>query len=105
MHHRWRELAVDCYRDGARELGDYSAERAALHDPGYRPPRKWLRKLAFGIGGLGLALRTEARAEHLRRWRWELLRRLGLARPMEPATWMAQLPLGAAMPTPQGSPA
>lgn len=94
LAHRWREFAVDCYRDGAGELGDRCAEKAFGWEPEYRPPRRLLRKLAFRVGGLRLALRVEGRLERLRWLRLGLLARLGRTRPLEPAEWVRELPLG-----------
>jgi len=47
------------YRDGVADIGDYCAARASAHDPTYAPGRRFLRRLAFRLGGLRLALRVQ----------------------------------------------
>ncbi|HOX08478.1 MAG TPA: glycosyltransferase family A protein [Planctomycetota bacterium] len=90
---KFRRYAVDAFRDGSPSIAKYCAFRARVHDPEFVPPRKLLRRLAFRLGGLQMALMVQGRTERLRWWRWRLAQAVGRMPRMEKTTWVPQLPL------------
>ncbi|HOX08476.1 MAG TPA: hypothetical protein PK280_18920 [Planctomycetota bacterium] len=90
---KYREYAVDAYRDGVAEMAEYCAYKVAEHDPAGCTDGVGLGWMTLALLGIRNSLRAKGCSARARRWAVRTCAAIGFPLVPEEAAWVAELPL------------